>query len=162
MPISTNSEPTRHANDPEATPGPSCDAASRPTTPPAPHRSTPPPATRAQSAPPTPPAAAPSSAGTPNAAGSTALRRGSWPAAARRRDLAVRVRPVANLGSSGQVLEAAGEQLDDHHQPGALAALLEQPQLLLGRELDPGGDGVGHAVEVGREGGIGLVAGRLG
>src|SRR5690349_23534424 len=73
MPISTTSEPTRHAHDRAATPGPICDAASRPTTPPAPHRSTPPPTTPARPAPPTPPAAAPSSAGTPNAAGSTAL-----------------------------------------------------------------------------------------
>src|SRR5690242_19395341 len=73
MPISTSCAPTRHAHGRAATPGPSCDAASRPTTPPAPHPSTPPPTTPARPAPPTPPAAAPSSAGTANAAGSAAL-----------------------------------------------------------------------------------------
>src|SRR5690242_9216598 len=77
-PISTSSEPTRHAHDRAATPGPSCDAAWKRTTPPAPHPQTPPPATPATPAPPTPPTAAPSSAGTPNGAGSTARPSPGW------------------------------------------------------------------------------------
>src|SRR4051795_9359698 len=72
MPTSTSSEPTHHATDPAATPGPSSAGASKPTTPRARHHSTRR-TTPAQRAPPTPPAAGPSSVGTPNGAGSTAL-----------------------------------------------------------------------------------------
>src|SRR6185437_14955944 len=73
MPISTSSAPHPPDTGPAATPGPSCAAAWKPTTPPARHPPIPP-TTPATPAPPTPPAAAPCNAGTPNAAGSAALR----------------------------------------------------------------------------------------
>src|SRR5690242_8617005 len=70
MRISTSSAPHHPDTGPAATPGPNCEDAWKRTTPPAPHPQTPP-TTPATPAPPTPPAAAPSDAGTPNAAGST-------------------------------------------------------------------------------------------
>src|SRR4051794_31782495 len=73
MPTCASSRPTRPAKDPEATPGRSCAAAWKPTTPTAHHPPTRP-TTPATPAPPTPPATAPSNAGTPNSAGSAALR----------------------------------------------------------------------------------------
>src|SRR5690348_15902335 len=56
--------------------------------------------------------------------------------------LAVGLGPAANLLDLLERLQAAGEQLDDRHDPGCLAAHLQHP-LLLGRwEVDPRHDGV--------------------
>src|SRR6476661_2467167 len=70
MPISTSSAPHDHESSPAATPGQNCDVGWKPDTPRAPHRSTRQRHAPATPAPPTPPAAAPSNAGTQNAAGS--------------------------------------------------------------------------------------------
>src|SRR6266516_7382473 len=75
------------------------------------------------------------------------------------------VRLGAGLDERGrrQVLEAAGEELDDHHQTSVLASLLDDPLLFGCREVDACGDGVAERLAVGAADlGIGLLAGRLG
>src|SRR6185437_11540379 len=103
---------------PAATPGPSCAAAWRPATPPAPHPPPRPARTPARPAPPTPPAAAPCNAGTPNAAGSADRRprpRLLLPTA----DLVRRSRRTAHAedgGGRGGRLDLSGHRrLDAYH-----------------------------------------------
>src|SRR6185312_963814 len=113
MPTSTSSAPPPPDTGPAATPGPSCAAAWKPTTPPARHPPIPP-TTPATPAPPTPPAAAPCNAGTPNAAGSAAhpdrRLRGGLDGGAR---LARLARPLdgdhGEHGQDGQAAQAVGD-----------------------------------------------------